>query len=66
MREKARARSSEISASKKERTRSPESTSVTSTPSAVKMEAYSQPTAPPPITTRLAKGRSMSSTVSES
>jgi hypothetical protein len=66
MAEKARASSREISPSKKERRRSPESTSVTSTPSAVKMDAYSQPTAPPPITTRLPNGRLISSTVSES
>jgi hypothetical protein len=64
--EKTSLRSCEISASRNERMRSPESTSVTLTPSAVKIDAYSHPTAPPPTTTRLSKGRSMTRTVSES
>ena len=42
------------------------STSVTSVPSARKIDAYSQPTAPPPMITRRFTGRSRSRTVAES
>jgi hypothetical protein len=48
---KARASSSDISTSMNGSRRSARSTRVTSTPSAAKTEAYSQPTGPPPMTT---------------
>src|SRR5207253_913039 len=59
-------RRSEISLSRKGRSRSRPSTRVTSTPSAIKMEAYSQPMTPPPITARLLGMRSICRKVSES
>ena len=59
-------RRSEISESRNGSKRSRPSTSATFTPSAVKMEAYSQPITPPPTTARLRGIRSISRIVSES
>ncbi len=63
---KMSARRAEMSASRNGSSRGPRSTSTTEAPSAWKIDAYSQATAPPPTTTRLCNGWSSAPAVSES